>query len=241
MCTVTWLRSGDEYQLFCNRDERNSRRPAFGPSQREQNGVKYIAPVDGDHGGSWIGANEFGLSLCLLNRYGDLELRTKHDYVSRGLLLLDLLDSPHMEHFESRIDELDLDRFRPFNLLALSPQKSALVEWTGSEYSIIDDVERLVPLTSTSLTEPGIAVARQQQFAALTATQTINENLLDTFHRGHLPDRGAYSVCMHRDDASTVSMSKIKLTPDEIVFEYESDSPCKRNAVATIRMATRKL
>lgn len=241
MCTVTWLRSGDGYQLFCNRDERNSRRPALGPRQRERNGVKFVAPVDGDHGGSWIGANEFGLSLCLLNRYGGLELQAKQNAISRGLLLLDLLDSPHVEQIKSRVNELAFDRFRPFNLLALSPQQSALVEWTGSEYSIVDDVDRLVPLTSTSLTEPGIAIARQQQFAALTATQTIHEGLLDTFHRGHLPDRGAYSVCMHRDDAATVSMSKIKLSQDEIVFEYEADSPCKRNAVVTIRMATRKL
>ena len=241
MCTVTWLRSGDGYQLLCNRDERNSRQPALGPRQREQNGVKYIAPVDGDHGGSWIGANEFGLSLCLLNRYGELDLKPNQNYISRGLLLLDLLDSPHVEQIMSRVNEMALDRFRPFNLLALSPHKSALVEWTGSEYSIVDDADRLLPLTSTSLKEPGIAIARQQQFAALTATQTINESLLDAFHRGHLPDRGAYSVCMHRDDAATVSLSKIKLSQDEIVFEYESDSPCKRNAVATIRMATRKL
>lgn len=241
MCTVTWLRSNHGYQLFCNRDERNSRQPALGPRQSEQNGVKYIAPVDGDHGGSWIGVNEFGLSLCLLNRYGDLEIKTKRNFISRGLLLLALLESANVEQIQSRINELGLDRFRPFNLLALSRQDSAFVEWTGSEYSIVHDVDRLVPLTSTSLSEPGIAIARQQQFAALTATQTIDESLLDTFHRGHLPDRGAYSVCMHRDDAATVSMSKIKLTQDEIVFEYESDSPCKRNAVATVRMATRRL
>jgi hypothetical protein len=85
MCTVTWLPRPDGYQLLCNRDERDSRQPALGPRLHEQNGVKYIAPVDGDHGGSWIGTNEFGMSLCLLNRVGDVESDGNRDYISRGV------------------------------------------------------------------------------------------------------------------------------------------------------------
>src|SRR3982751_1081178 len=84
MCTVSWIRTREGYQLLCNRDERHTRRPAQAPTVREDQGVQFIAPIDGDEGGSWIGVNQFGLTLCLLNRYdpqlvpADREGRTLH-------------------------------------------------------------------------------------------------------------------------------------------------------------------
>jgi len=237
MCTVTWLHRPDGYHLLCNRDERDSRQPALGPGIHEQNGVKYIAPVDGDHGGSWIGSNEFGLSLCLLNRYGDVQSDENREFISRGLLLIDLLDCSEVEQATLRISDADLSRFRPFNLLVLPRSaKPALLEWTGSKFSIVNDVDCLVPLTSTSLTEPGIAVERRRQFAAIAG---LNEDSLDDYHRSHLPTRGAYSVCMHRDGAATVSLSKVSVTQDEILFAYESGSPCQSTSATTIRLVSR--
>ncbi len=241
MCTVTWLRRPDGYQLLCNRDERDSRQPALGPRIREQKGVKYIAPVDGDHGGSWIGANELGLSVCLLNRYGDMQSGESGEYISRGLLLINLLDCSEAEEVRLRIDDLNLSRFSPFNLLVLPRSaKSALLEWTGSKYSFISDAGRLVPLTSTSLTEPNIAIERQRQFVALTGSRGLNEDSLDAYHRSHSPTRGAYSVCMHRNGAATVSFSRVTVTNVEILCEYESGSPCESNKVMTVRLTTRK-
>lgn len=240
MCTVTWLPRPDGYQLLCNRDERDSRQPALGPRIHEQNGVKYIAPVDGDHGGSWIGTNEFGMSLCLLNRYGDVPSDENREYISRGLLLIDLLDCSEVEQLRLRISDVDLSRFRPFNLLVLPRSaKPGLLEWTGSEFSIVSNVDYLVPLTSTSLTEPGIAVERRRQFVAIAASQGLTEDSLDDYHRSHLPTRGAYSVCMHRDGAATVSLSKVSVTEGEILFAYESGSPCESTSVTTVRLISR--
>jgi hypothetical protein len=240
MCTVTWARQKDGYHLLCNRDERNSRQPALGPHCHEKNGVKYIAPIDGDHGGSWIGVNEFGLSLCLLNRYGDVDLHPDRKYISRGLLLIDLFDCFDVWQVKSCINEVNLSRFRPFNLVVLSQtEESTLLEWTGSRYSFIDNVDGHVPLTSTSLTEPGIAIERQRQFATLTAGSGRNEVALDTFHRSHLPERGSHSVCMHRNEAATVSLSKITVANGAILFEYESGPPCEHNDVTTVRLTTR--
>jgi hypothetical protein len=202
--------------------------------------VKYIAPVDGDHGGSWIGTNEFGMSLCLLNRVGDVESDGNRDYISRGVLLIDLLDCSKAEQMRSRINDFDLSHFRAFNLLVLTRSaKSALLEWTGSKFSFVSNVDCLVPLTSTSLTEPGIAVERQRQFVAIAASQGLNEDSLDNYHRSHLPTRGAHSVCMHRDGAATVSLSKISVRQGEILFEYESGSPCERTSITTVRLVSR--
>jgi hypothetical protein len=66
MCTVSWVHQKDGYQLLSNRDEKHTRKPALAPSLRQQRQVRFLAPIDGDQGGSWIGVNQFGLSLCLL-------------------------------------------------------------------------------------------------------------------------------------------------------------------------------
>lgn len=241
MCTVTWLRRADGYSLYFNRDERTARRLALGPQQSELRGVKYVAPVDGNYGGSWIGVNEFGLSLCLLNRYGDLEINEHKDYVSRGLLLLDLLDSSGIEALQRRVTEFDLTRFRPFTLLgvAIKPP-SILFQWTGVRFSIVTDAETSVPLTSSSAREPGIAIERLQQFELLK-TGELTDASLEEFHRSHLPDRGAYSVCMHREGASTVSFSKIAVSNQEIAFGYEAGPPCESLEMQRVTMSLRAL
>jgi hypothetical protein len=227
MCTVTWLRNEKGYSLFFNRDERSGRRLALGPQLSELRGVKYVAPVDGDHGGSWIGVNEFGLTLCLLNRYGDIEINKQKDYVSRGLLLSDLLDSRGIGALQRRISEFELKKFRPFTLLGVGIREaSILFQWTGFRFSVVTDAETLVPLTSSSAREPGIALERVRQFELLKAGQ-LTEPVVEQFHRSHLPERGAYSVCMHREGASTVSLSKIAVSNQEIEFGYEAGAPCE--------------
>jgi hypothetical protein len=87
------LHRRDGYDLFCNRDERKSRMPARPPRIACTNGVLHIAPSDPDGGGTWIGANEYGVTLCLVNAFpvnwkpGDRSLS------SRGLLVKELLAS----------------------------------------------------------------------------------------------------------------------------------------------------
>lgn len=64
MCTAAWLLESNGHQLFCNRDERRTRKLALPPRLRERNGVKYLAPVDGkDVRVLWMGW--FGLTAAL--------------------------------------------------------------------------------------------------------------------------------------------------------------------------------
>ena len=71
VCTLSWFDAPDGYHLFFNRDERRTRRAEIPPAVRCRGSVRFIAPLDGDFGGTWIAANESGLTLCLLNGFGD--------------------------------------------------------------------------------------------------------------------------------------------------------------------------
>ena len=52
MCTVSWIQNERGYQLLCNRDEKRTRLPATSPELRSIDRVLYLAPTDGDFGGS---------------------------------------------------------------------------------------------------------------------------------------------------------------------------------------------
>ncbi|MFY9608810.1 MAG: NRDE family protein [Blastocatellia bacterium] len=227
MCTVSWIHQDDGYHLLCNRDERHTRKPALPPRVHEHSDVRFIAPIDGDHGGSWIGVNQFGLSLCLLNRYKDGEQSATGSKKSRGLLLAGLMDAPSRAEVHNSMLETDLSRFQPFTLVALEPQKKALlVHWTGRECVSDLDGEGAMPLTSSSYDPVGAGESRQHCFERLVSGPGKTAELLFRFHASHEPVRGPYSTCMHRDDARTVSFSWIRVAAGKIEFCYHPVSPC---------------
>jgi len=238
MCTVSWVRQVDGYVLACNRDERHTRKPAKGPLMTELRGVEYIAPVDGDHGGSWIGVNSFGLTLCLLNRYEAPTEKAAEEYTSRGLLLTDLLDCADPAQTELRLSLAQLGAFRPFTMLALGIDDPARVfQWTGMKLDIRTSADSMSPLISSSYRESRIAESRKQEFTRLTSPGgRVDPSILYRFHRSHEPERGPLSVCMHRDDAATVSMSVITVKSKAIEFCYLAGSPCEANATETLSM-----
>ena len=122
MCTVTWAASATGYRLFMNRDERFTRGSAEPPGVHRDTTVQYLSPTDSDAGGTWIAANEHGLTVCLLNHYpaepcGPGGERT--GYRSRGHLVRDLIPARSAAEVSAAIRRMELARYRPFTLLAM--------------------------------------------------------------------------------------------------------------------------
>ena len=227
MCTATWLRNDPGYDLFFNRDERHTRKPAIAPEIRESNGVRFIAPTDGDHGGTWIAINQFGLSLCLLNAYDKQTTLTDRCFTSRGGIVLDLVDSQSLFEVKTRLSDKDLTSFQPFRLLGISTDGPAmLVEWDGTVTRFNGDAEDLIPLSSSSFDTSNVVTGRRKLYKDLISGNEPSINSLRSFHRSHIPFQSAYSVCVHRDDAQTVSFSQISVSGDVITLSYFPDSPC---------------
>lgn len=232
MCTVSWARTASGYELFCNRDERKTRPPAWTPRVRARHGVQFIAPIDGESGGSWIGVNQFGLTLALLNRYDTPPGPPRDEYLSRGWLLLDLLDSVSPQHVQERLRARRLTAFQPFTLAAVPVHKAArLFAWDGSRLTVEENAEANLPLTSSSFATGQVIAARRTQFQQLPGV-TDRVRQLDDFHRSHAPASGAFSVCLHRADAHTVSYSHIQVEDAHITFHYYPQAPCAANGAA---------
>ena len=239
MCTATWSRTGDGLDLLFNRDERTTRRPARGPSVRELDGVRCIMPADGDFGGTWISVNQRGVALCLLNRYQDAAEAASGE-VSRGLLMLGLAPSRSLDEVVARLERERLARFAPFTVAALEPSRAALLaEWTGKRLTLSYDADDRVPLVSSGVDQDGVARERARLLAEMRRGTRDGVDLLEQFHRSHEPERGALSPCMHRDDASTVSFSRVQVRTDYVEFVYRAAPPCVEGDDQMVRLARR--
>ncbi len=53
------------------------------------------------------------------------------------------------------------------------------------------------------------------------------ERDLERFHASHEPARGAYSPCMHREDAHTVSFTRVRVSARLVALATSPASPCR--------------
>ncbi len=243
MCTVSWLPRVDNkrprgYQLFFNRDEQRTRAKAIAPECIVQDGVRVLMPIDPDGGGSWISVNEKGLSLCLLNFYqGKMPTKAlaKGNLISRGQLLRGLSPLPSIDVLQDVLDRTDLTRYAPFTLIALSSmledqgQLAFGYQWTGSE------LRPFTPenfMTSSSVKFDEVSATRHRLFKTLTSS--ADPEALHQFHHAHDGDKNYRSVCMHREDAKTVSFSHIIVESGRVVFNYQDGSPCEEGERFTV-------
>src|SRR5262245_52586670 len=116
MCTATWIRTEDGYEVLFNRDELRTRKPASPPETIARNGVRILAPIDGDAGGTWLGANEHGVTIGVAN---GAATTTGGTFRSRGLLVLDLLAGRDLADVERLVGAQSGTPYRPFALFAI--------------------------------------------------------------------------------------------------------------------------
>jgi hypothetical protein len=194
--------------------------------------VRYVAPIDSDFGGTWIAANEFGVSVCLLNGDAGTQKSLPLPQRSRGLLLRELAWETTGADCLLSLRQLDLSPYAPFVLLILEPDRPAILAEWNRERLTVDPAAAQMPLTSSSFDSCGVRRSRLSEFerrAGMAAR--VDPTLLYQFHASHGTavdaSADAYSPCMHREDAETVSFSWVVVTREEVRFLYSPSAPCQ--------------
>jgi hypothetical protein len=225
---VTWFHAPDGYQVFFNRDESRARAPALPPRRVVIDGTAYVAPIDGAAGGTWIAANEHGLTACLLNgraNDGDAD-RT---WRSRGALVPLVAGERSTATAVAAVGRIDLHAFRPFALALLDRRdRPAVVRWDG--LALTHDEPPAPPLTSSSFARPDVRAARTRTLAAMRDELGVGGDPLAlhlAYHASHRPERGRSSVCMHRPDAATLSWTWIDVAAERVTMRYSGRAPCR--------------
>ncbi len=213
------------YLLLANRDELKSRLPASPPRVQTGRGIRYAAPADGDAGGTWIGVNELGVAVDLLNARLAGPERPDDAYASRGTLVRGMLDAGGVDEVGARLSDQDLERFRGFRLAAFEPgRRPRLWRWDGEALRRESPVE--APLFSSPIEDGEVGRARRRTFERRLGGRAPDEATLLELHASHEPERGPHSVCMHADGAGTVSSSHVFVGASSITFRYADGPPC---------------
>ena len=229
MCTLSWIPLPDGYAVAMNRDERRTRAAALPPGLVDADGVPALMPVDGDAGGTWISVNDRGHALALLNRWDESPHDAGTPFVSRGLLVRDLAGLSGSGALRSALAGLPLARYRPFTLVSVELAGfPMLFEWNGQELSHGSVSEPGLVRTSSGSDQAGVERSRGALFrAAGEAPGGLTPEVLTALHRSHLPEKGQLSICMHRNEAVTVSFSLITVSGGSVLFRYVAGSPCE--------------
>lgn len=223
MCTASWLIRSDGFELFFNRDESRRRGPASAPERLERDGVRLLAPRDADAGGTWLGVNEHGLALGLLN--GRDVGAAPETPRSRGLLVHELLSARDGDEVRARLARQDLGRHRGFLLTLFEAGREPwLFTWDGTGLV----AERPVaPLCSSSLDRGRAQRERERLYRERVEAEAPTRDSLERFHASHEPERGPWSPCMHREDARTVSASQVRVDARSVALRYAPGPPCR--------------
>lgn len=236
MCTASWLRAGEAFHLFFNRDELRTRARALPPREAGAAGAAWLAPVDGAALGTWIAASASGLVLALLNRT-DEGVAPRSGAVSRGAIIPALAGSRDLAGAEALLRRIDLLATAPFRLFGRDAAGATLCwGWNGVELdrATLDPEAGL--LCSSGLGDARVTAARTPVWNRLRDRGALTPEALAAFHRSHEPQRSADSPCMHRDDACTVSHSAVRIGGGEVEFVYVDGPPCEGGAKSEARL-----
>ena len=230
MCSVSWLRGEERLSLVFNRDEQKSRGLALPPSLMSLDGdVQYLSPTDKDSGGTWIMVNAYGLIACLLNYYSAEPVEHSR---SRGDIVPQLAACGNVSQGVLSLQVMDLTRYNGFVILLLSPSEEArCLRWDGR---LLEERPSVGFLTSSSYRTEEVCAHRQSLYEQADVSSLTDLLELHASHQGPEP---AYGVCMHRDDAMTVSQCVIEVDADRIQVRYADGSPCAAELSAGLSIA----
>ena len=229
MCTVTIVpRPGGQhaFRMACNRDESHGRAPAQPPIPIGIDGVSTLMPIDPSSGGTWVGVNEYGLALTLLN-YNLLEPPTDRDR-SRGDVIPSLLGVRDVHEVVQKIQGIERERMMPFRLVVCDGESILLWRSTEPAQRLIVDPWDGGPVmwTSSGLGDHLVEGPRRALFESWFVNESSDYiSQQATFHRHQWPGREHLSVCMHREDARTVSHTVVDVEPAGITMTYHPDRP----------------
>ncbi|MFH1499665.1 MAG: NRDE family protein [Verrucomicrobiota bacterium] len=218
MCTFSWWPTPGGYGFLFNRDELNTRGPELPPVVAVGGGVARIAPRDADSGGTWLGVNDHGIGVVLLNDY-TVDWRPASPTQSRGRLVSLVLGARTPAAAGRLVADFELGSTGAFHLIVLGRNAEAHVHhWNGERLDHFsgDGVDQF--FSSSSYRPAEVIAGRRARYELLP--DKADENALRALHWSHDPAAGAHSVLMRRPDAATRSVCEAAVGPDEATLAY---------------------
>ena len=220
-----------------NRDEKRDRSATLSPAIVETESHRAVFPRE-PTGGTWISVNDVGVCLALIN-WHRIERNPKNNILSRGLVVRELVGQSTADEVAASLKRLPLRNLRPFRLIVISPDDRRVTEWRWN-------LERLTRRNhkwqrqhwfSSGFDENRAEVERAKICVSASVNATgCSLKRLRRLHRSHAPERGPFSICMHRADAATVSYTEVSVTENSASMRYASGPPCTARCTVTKKL-----
>jgi Transport and Golgi organisation 2 len=234
MCTVSFLPKSQGFYLAMNRDEKRGRFTGLAPTVVELEGHRAVFPRE-PSGGTWISANEAGVCLALIN-WHRIKREPNNGVRSRGEVIRTLAGISTSDEISTAVKNLPLRKLRPFRLIAIVSAENQVIEWRWNlnRLSIRKYSWESRHWFSSGLDEATAEAERTRVCAALSVESAKRDlKWLRRLHRSHEPERGPFSICMHRPTAATVSYTEIAVSGRSVVMRYKDGQPCSRRSTTT--------
>jgi hypothetical protein len=211
--------------LAMNRDEQISRPRALAPRRHWAGTRASLYPSEAG-GGTWIGINDAGLTLALVNWYAKPQ-RDRALCVSRGIIIPHLLAAGNLAEVAAMFADLPLSRINPFRLIAASARERMVREWRWDGQLLTCS---RFGWTRRHWFSSGYdeALTNKKRAAIVRGAAKLTPAGLRKLHQSHLPEKGPFSICMHRTEAKTVSYTEIVATKASAAMRYTAGSPCTK-------------
>ena len=219
MCTVTFIPAGDKIYLTSNRDEKHWRSAALPPQPYPFPSGKILFPKDGDAGGTWIAAHENGNAIVFLNG-GFISHKPQPPYrKSRGLILLDLIESTTA--YNSFL-AINLNNIEPFTAIIWDDGHLFECRWNGRKHHKQLDASIPHIWSSATLYDEAVISKRKKWFNSWIGKNNmpVQEDILH-FHQFTGDGDSHNDLMMNRDGkVFTVSVTSMAITENAVNMQY---------------------
>ncbi|MEP6669039.1 MAG: NRDE family protein [Chthoniobacter sp.] len=222
-----------------NRDE-SLLRPLARPPVVTNRGSRLALFPSEATGGSWVGANDAGLCVALINWYA-VARAPGSGRVSRGIIVPAVLAAANLPQAKEIITALPKQDMSPFRLLVFAPHERIAREFRWNQRALEELPHAWEPRHwfSSGCDEP-----HAQRERGRVAREAWRESpagrlpWLRRLHASHEPARGPFCFCMHRKDAATVSYTEVVVTRRTATMRYHDGPLCSAPRPVTTQQIT---
>ena len=218
MCTVIFIPNKNGNYFASLRDENPMRAKALVPTVISKNNTQFLSPIDANAGGTWLGANQYGNVIILLNGAFENHIKEEKYRKSRGLIVAELLAATTPVEQWNLLSMQDVE---PYTLIVFSNSKLFQLVWDGNKKHFLElNGSKAYIWSSATLYNKKAKEIREQLFKKWIADKpTISRlSLLNFFHSSTNSENGF--IINRGENLKTLSFSFIELLNNKANFSY---------------------
>ncbi|RZK56104.1 MAG: hypothetical protein EOO91_12780 [Pedobacter sp.] len=212
MCTVSFIPTNDGVIITSNRDENSERGSAFPPVIENYGDYQLAYPKDPKSGGTWIAVKDNGDFAVLLNGAFEDHVKLPSYRKSRGIILLEIIQSKIPEQ---NFDEINLAEIESFTLILYKKNSLKECRWDGfQKHKKLLKVNQPCIWSSATLYPQHVREEREKWFNDwIEKEPKINQNKAIRFHQfAGTGDKENSLVMARNNNISTVSITSVEIS-----------------------------